>query len=80
VKSASTTRGRLQRPVSDCGGESATGASPGLLSKVGPPIAHRPRAAAEDGRQVSAPPKRVRTNPTSIDRGHLWRPGRSPNC
>ena len=31
------------------------GASPDPLSKVGAPIANRPRAAAEDGRQVSAP-------------------------
>jgi hypothetical protein len=31
------------------------GASPDPLSKVGAPIAHRPRATAEDGRLVSAP-------------------------
>ena len=31
------------------------GASPDPLSKVGAPIAHRPRAAAEDGRQVPLP-------------------------
>jgi hypothetical protein len=48
------------------------GASPDPLSKVGAPIAHRPRAAAEGWPTgFRSPPKRGRTNPTSIDRSHL---------